>query len=60
MKSLEKLVNFKYIPAIIGLIYECADASWKVSLSKELKIERIFFFQLAHSNDKMKQFVEQK
>ena len=35
MESLENLVNFKYMSPIIGLTYECADASWKASLSKE-------------------------
>ena len=33
--------------AIIGLIYEFADTSWKTSLSKELKFERYFFFPAA-------------
>ena len=27
----------------LGLIYECKDASWKSSLSKQLKFEKIFF-----------------
>ena len=40
MKSMK---NFKYMPANIGLICECTDASRKASLSKQLKFERIFF-----------------
>ena len=36
----EKLQN---MPAIIGLTYDCTDASWKASLSKQLKFERICF-----------------
>ena len=35
--------NFKCMPAITGLIYECTDASWKASLLKQLKVEKIFF-----------------
>ena len=34
--------NFKCMAAIIGLIYECTDASWKASLLKQLKVEKIF------------------
>ena len=46
--------------AIIGLIYEFADTSWETSLSKELKFERYFFFQLPQSNSKIKLFVAEK
>ena len=56
----KNLVNFKYMLAIIGLIYEFADTSWKTSLSKELKFERFFFFQLPQSNSKIKLFVAEK
>ena len=34
------------MPAIIGLIYECTDASWKASLWKELKFKRKVFSSL--------------
>ena len=43
---------------IIGLIYECTDLTEQPLLSKELKFERIFFFQFARSNEKIKLFVE--
>lgn len=56
----KNLVNFKYMLAIIGLIYEFADTSWKTSLSKELKSERFFFFQLPQSNRKIKLFVSER
>ena len=36
--------KLKYMPAIIELTYEYTDASWKASLSKQLKFERIFFY----------------